>query len=282
MLSGCNQTDEKTTDQIKVTTTIYPITLITQQIGGDAIQLNSLFPSGADLHSYEPTSQDIAKITDSDIVFYYSDSEEPYIQSVSQDDSDTLYISMVGSDHDQHSHSEEEHKEFEPSHLWLQPGGAREMMEIIVQNLEKLDPDALEYRTNYEVMLEQSDEINERTAYLFTQELPPLITTHNAFSSYAQSINLEYFYLFGEAHDDEPTSKEVSLLIDLINEQNIDVIFTSESDPNNALMKTIAEQTNAEVDVLYTMGASSKLTESLAFFEIIEKNMDKLASTIRD
>lgn len=42
---------------MKVYTTVYAFQSLTQQIGGKYVDAQSIYPAGADLHSYEPTQK---------------------------------------------------------------------------------------------------------------------------------------------------------------------------------------------------------------------------------
>ena len=46
-------------NKMKVYTTVYAFQSLTQQIGGKYVDAQSIYPAGADLHSYEPTQKDL-------------------------------------------------------------------------------------------------------------------------------------------------------------------------------------------------------------------------------
>ncbi len=74
MLAGCGKSQEK---KLKVVTTVYPAYDWTKQVLGDKAkdaEVIYLLDNGVDMHSYQPSSKDIAKISDCD-VFIYSGGE---------------------------------------------------------------------------------------------------------------------------------------------------------------------------------------------------------------
>ena len=83
MLSGCSSFDHRKRESIndknkmKVYTTVYAFQSLTQQIGGKYVDTQSIYPAGADLHSYEPTQKDMIDIAKSDLFVYSSHQLDP-------------------------------------------------------------------------------------------------------------------------------------------------------------------------------------------------------------
>ena len=49
----------------------------TEQIGGKYVDVKSIYPAGADLHSYEPTQKDMMSAAKSDLFIYTGDDLDP-------------------------------------------------------------------------------------------------------------------------------------------------------------------------------------------------------------
>nr|WP_263324498.1 metal ABC transporter substrate-binding protein [Neobacillus sp. Marseille-Q6967] len=75
-LTGCGTketaTSEKTTekDVLTVSTTIYPLQDFTEKIGGNFVEVQSIYPPGVDAHSFEPTTKDMITLAESDLFIY--------------------------------------------------------------------------------------------------------------------------------------------------------------------------------------------------------------------
>ena len=98
-LSGCGQknseiteaavSQEETTEQavsenkqIRVVTTIFPEYDWVKQIAGDEasnMDLKLLLDNGVDLHSYQPTAEDIMKISDCDLFVYVGGESDTWV-----------------------------------------------------------------------------------------------------------------------------------------------------------------------------------------------------------
>lgn len=68
-LSSCKN-ESLTTTKGTVYTTIYPLYSITKLIAGQKLTVEKLVKDGAEIHSFEPSSRDIAKITSAKAVIY--------------------------------------------------------------------------------------------------------------------------------------------------------------------------------------------------------------------
>ena len=71
--------------KLKVVTTIYPEYDWVKQILGDKAdkaEVTNLINNGVDLHSYQPTAQDIMKISEADIFIYVGGESDKWVDNV--------------------------------------------------------------------------------------------------------------------------------------------------------------------------------------------------------
>ena len=55
---------------IQIYTTVYPLQYFAERIGGDAVNVASIYPAGANEHTFEPTQKDMIALADADLFFY--------------------------------------------------------------------------------------------------------------------------------------------------------------------------------------------------------------------
>ncbi len=69
---GDTTTTTKTNNSnaLTVYTTVYPLTYFTQRIGGENVQVKSIYPAGSNEHTFEPTQKDMMALADADLFFY--------------------------------------------------------------------------------------------------------------------------------------------------------------------------------------------------------------------
>ncbi|MGD7054483.1 metal ABC transporter solute-binding protein, Zn/Mn family [Sutcliffiella horikoshii] len=71
-LVGCNS-DNKASDgseKLTVYTTIFPLEDFTKKIGGDHVDVKSVFPAGADAHTFEPSTKTMSEMASADAFIY--------------------------------------------------------------------------------------------------------------------------------------------------------------------------------------------------------------------
>ena len=81
-LTGAASAEEK---QIKIVTTIFPIyDWVREVVGDDAahVSMTMLLDSGVDLHSYQPTAQDILAISMADLFIYVGGESDEWVEDV--------------------------------------------------------------------------------------------------------------------------------------------------------------------------------------------------------
>lgn len=85
-LAGCTDkavSDKKSDDDIHVVTTIFPEYDWVNQIVGNAndkISTTMLLDNGVDLHSYQPTAEDIRKVSDCDLFIYVGGESDTWVE----------------------------------------------------------------------------------------------------------------------------------------------------------------------------------------------------------
>ena len=68
LIAACGD-DEEAEPRVRVVTTTNIVADWAQNVAGDDVEVFSLLPVGADPHSYQPGAQDVARISDADVVF---------------------------------------------------------------------------------------------------------------------------------------------------------------------------------------------------------------------
>ena len=87
MLAGCaKQNDDDTddtNDKLRIVTTIFPEYDWVKAVLGDQAEhadITMLLDNGVDLHSYQPTADDIVKISDCDLFLYVGGESEGWVE----------------------------------------------------------------------------------------------------------------------------------------------------------------------------------------------------------
>lgn len=100
LLIGCSQNQKDVNPsphQLNITTTVYPVTYFTEQIGGQHVTVNSVLEPGADLHQFHLHEDSINQMLASDLVLYIDGEAETYLTEIipSLKTSNVHYVDIV-------------------------------------------------------------------------------------------------------------------------------------------------------------------------------------------
>jgi zinc transport system substrate-binding protein len=77
VMAGCGMNENEPSavkqeigEKLKVYTTIYPLEDFTNKIGGEYVEVVSVFPANADAHTYEPSTKEMVKMAEADMFIF--------------------------------------------------------------------------------------------------------------------------------------------------------------------------------------------------------------------
>lgn len=79
--NGSSATIEAT-EKLEIKTSFYPMYEFTRHVAGDLANVENLVPAGMEPHDWEPTAQDMAAITDADVLVYNGAGMESWAEQV--------------------------------------------------------------------------------------------------------------------------------------------------------------------------------------------------------
>lgn len=84
MLSACTSenSEEAEGEQLNIVTSFYPVYEFTQQVAGDKANISMMIGSGIDPHGFEPSAQNLAEVSNADMLVYSSEDMEFWISSL--------------------------------------------------------------------------------------------------------------------------------------------------------------------------------------------------------
>lgn len=109
-------TPETTGDEpIEVMTTFYPMYEFAREVGGDRANVQMMLDAGEDAHTFEPSAQDVAKVSEADVFVYSSEEMEFWVPSLLESvENPDLTVARAADgidlhEHHDHAHGEDEH-----------------------------------------------------------------------------------------------------------------------------------------------------------------------------
>lgn len=266
-LVGCNKTDTQTQqnqpqqDKFTVVTTFTVIADIAQNVAGDAAVVESITKAGAEIHDYEPTPQDIAKVQKADLILYNGLNLERWFEKFYQDAKDVPAV-VVTQGITPMNIKEGSYKDLPNPHAWMSPSNALVYVENIKNALVQYDP------TNKDTYIKNAQEYSQKIKDLdaplrakldkIPQDKRWLVTSEGAFSYLAADYGLQEAYLWPINAEQQGSPKQVKALIDIVRTNKIPVVF-SESTISDKPAKQVAKETGASYGgVLYVDSLSEK------------------------
>ena len=111
-------TPETTGDEpIEVMTTFYPMYEFAREVGGDRANVQMMLDAGEDAHTFEPSAQDVAKVSEADVFVYSSEEMEFWVPSLLESvENPDLTVARAADGFDLHEHHDHAHGEDEHYH----------------------------------------------------------------------------------------------------------------------------------------------------------------------
>jgi len=164
---------------------------ITRNIAGDRFAVESLLPVGSDPHSYQATPQDVAKVSESELIIVNGAGYESFIHPLLENagEEKTLIEASAGI-----SPGEDAEHGLDP-HMWLDPNLVITYVENIRAALTHFDPDGeAAYKSNADTYIA---ELKDLDAWIIEQveqvhvEKRLLVTNHEAFGYFAERYGFD-------------------------------------------------------------------------------------------
>ncbi|AYC29919.1 metal ABC transporter solute-binding protein, Zn/Mn family [Paenisporosarcina cavernae] len=274
-------------------TTVYPITYFTQQIVKDTASVQSIYPNGANEHTFEPKQKDMMQLADADLFLYVGLGLEGFVENaqktlssqqvefipLSKKMDDSLFLHLEEEPHD---HEDHDHGEIDP-HIWLSPKVSMDLAKSIHATLvEKFPENEEEYTKNFHQLETKLASLDADYSSLTTNaQTNVFFVSHAAFSYIARDYGLEQVAVAGINSQSEPSQKELTELVKLAEEKNIQTIFFEQNVSSN-LTKVIQKEVGASASTLHNLSVLTEedVKNNEDYFTLMEQNRQHLKKAL--
>jgi ABC-type Zn uptake system ZnuABC Zn-binding protein ZnuA len=241
--------------QMRVVTTVAPLTSIAANIGGDQVAIEGIVPEGTNSHTFEPPPQVAAALSEADVVFVNGlQLEEPTKALAESNMKNDAILVEVGDEvlprEDWIFDFSFPESDGKPNpHLWTDPGYAIKYAEVIARTFSEQDPaNAGYYEQNLAAFTKKANALSR--ALVADQKTVPagnlkLLTYHDAYAYFAKTYGWDVIGAVQPKNFEDPTPQEVAAIIDQVESENVPTIFGSEVFPS-PILEQIANETGAE------------------------------------
>lgn len=264
----------------KVITTFTIIQDIAQNVAGDAAIVESITKSGAEIHNYQPTPQDIAKTQDAQLILWNGMNLELWFERFFENIKDIPAVVVSDGITPQPIRAGTYNGHPNP-HAWMSPSNALIYIENIRKALVKYDPNNADtYNHNAKIYLAKISALDVPLRTRLAQ-IPAdkrwLVTSEGAFSYLAQDYQLKEIYLWPINADEQGTPQQVRHVIDRVRQYHIPVVF-SESTISDKPAKQVAKETGAKYGgVLYVDSLSTADGPVPTYIDLLNTTVDTIA-----
>lgn len=281
---------------LKIVTTLFPEYDFVKQIVGDKANVSLIMKSGMETHNFEPTAKDIIEINSSDLFITLGEELEPWVKdiSVSIENKEKIFnvtnnIELISQDFFEEKNEEEhdhEHEESHDSHVWLSPQNAKIMIDNILGKIIEIDPENKEFYTNNaESYKSEIDKLDKqlREEIFNNKNIILAVGGEFAYSYFVKEYDVNFVSVYTNCgHGEDPSIARVKSVIDIINDKKIPVVFYEELS-EGLVAKMIAEETNAEAKVLYTIHNGNISGENKdTYVSLMKKNIENIKLLVND
>ncbi len=317
-LAGCGkQNDTNQTDKLSIVTTIFPEYDWVREILGekaDNAEITMLLDNGVDLHSYQPTADDIVKISDCDLFIYVGGESDGWVEDALRNaangnmkvinllevlgdsvKTEEIVEGMQEAEHeheDAHAHEdaeEHEHEEEADEHVWLSLKNAKMLVRVISKALQELDPDNKDiYAANADAYVKKLSALDAeyQAAVDAASNKTILFGDRFPFRYLVDDYGLRYYAAFvGCSAESEAGFETISFLAKRVDELKLPCVLTIEG-AQHKIAETIVRNTTAKNQKVLTMDSMQSTTSKdvkngTTYLSVMEKNLSVLKEALR-
>ncbi len=298
-------------DRMQIVTTIFPeYDWVVNVLGeeGKNADVTLLLDNGVDLHSYQPTTDDILKISSCDVFLYVGGESDGWVDDALREaiNKDMVVINLLDllgdkakeeeivegmqaeEEEEEGEEGEEEEIEYD-EHVWLSVKNAAFYTDKIAEALSKADPaHADAYGKNAKAYIEKLTELDNRyeeevaaaanKTVLFGDRFP--------FRYLVDDYGISYYAAFvGCSAETEASFETVTFLSGKVDELQLPAVMVIENS-DQKIAKTIVDNTSSKDQQILVLDSMQSVTSKdmaggTTYLSVMEKNLDVLKGALR-
>lgn len=292
---------------LKIVTTIFPEYDWVREILGDKAdhaEVTMLLDNGVDLHSYQPTADDIIKISDCDLFIYVGGESDGWVEDALKEatNQNMKVINLLdvlgeqvkeeevveGMEGEEEEEADEEEGPEYDEHVWLSVKNAGTLCNAITDALEEIDPANKDtYAANAASYLEKLAALDgeyqtvvdnaARKTVLFGDRFP--------FRYLVDDYGLSYYAAFaGCSAETEASFETISFLAQKVDELKLPCVLTIEG-AKHKIAETIVQNTAEKNQSILTLDSmqsttSTDVANGTTYLSVMESNLDVLKQAL--
>lgn len=297
-LAGCNTAvPNQDSEKLSIVCTTFAAYDWTREIVGnkaDEFQL-TLLGDGADLHSFQPTTEDIAKIHTADLFVQIGGTTEEWTNDIYLgdkalklfdllDEGEKLCVNEEHTNHTNHQHSDNEFDE----HIWLSLKLAQPMVNGICERICDLDTaNGAKYQKNCAEYIEKLKSLDKeyKSAVEDSKDKTVIFADRFPFAYLMEDYDIVCYSAFeGCSSDTNASFDTIAHLTEDIKTYNKDTVLVLENSAESVVepLKSALSGRTLETAVMNSCQSIDKDTaQNTSYIEIMTKNLNSLKKALR-
>ena len=305
-LCGCASVNEaENSDTVQIVATIFPVyDWVREIVGPDTpgIEVSLLLDSRVDMHSYQPTAEDMLKLSTCDLFLYVGGESDEWVQDalagIRNPDLVTVNLldalgdaakteeAVEGMQTDENSMDADEVEYDE--HIWLSVRNAEVLCQYIADRLDEISP---AHKANFDLNTRSyirelnALDVKYRDAVAVAKTKTVLFGDRFPFRYLMDDYGLDYYAAFsGCSAETEASFETVVFLADKVDELGLTSVLTLEGS-DSKIARTIVDNTRAKDAAILTMDSmqSTSLTDvrnGASYLAAMNRNLDALKAAL--
>ena len=300
LIAGCGNTAKITpspealeipaASKLNVKVSFYPMYEFTEKVAGEFADVEALIPASIEPHDWEPTAQDMARISQADLLIYNGAGMEGWVEQVKDSTSNSKLITVEASkgldllESSDEEEGDHEHGGLDP-HVWLDPALAIEEVRTIEAALSGVAPEhAAAFKANADIYVAKLEQLDQEFKISLTDaKRKDFITQHAAFGYLANEYGLVQVPIAGLSPDLEPSASRMSEIVEFAKAHQVKTIFF-ETLVSSSVADTIAKEICAKAAVLNPIEGLTEEDKrnNLDYIGIMRQNLGALTTALNE
>ena len=307
--TGCAVSNTGSNNKIQIVTTIFPeYDWVMNILGSNPAnaEVTLLLDNGTDLHSFQPTANDILKISNCDLFVYVGGESDEWVEDVLKEaiNKDMISINLLDQlgdsvkeeeivegmqAEDECEEGEEDEEEIEyDEHVWLSLKNASILADSISDAISKIDPaNAETYKNNtasYKETLNALD-LNYQEVVVNASVKTVLFGDRFPFRYLTDDYGLDYYAAFvGCSAESEASFETITFLAKKVDELSLPAILTIEGQ-DKRIAETIVDNTSTKDQQILTIDSMQSVTsqdvkDGATYVSIMGANLEVLKKAL--
>ena len=313
IITACNSTTnesaEDSAQNISIVTTIFPEYDWVMNVLGENpsnAEVTMLLDNGVDLHSFQPTADDIMKIASCDLFIYVGGESDEWVEDALAEavNEDMVVINLLdvlgdtvveeeivegmeGEEEECEEGEEEEGPEYD-EHVWLSLRNAAVLTRAIADAVESVDEDNADvYEANAEAYINELNALDEEYASAVEEAQGDtlLFGDRFPFRYMTEDYGLNYYAAFvGCSAETEASFETIMFLADKVDELQLSSVMTIEG-TDHRIAQTIVENTQSGDQEILTLDSMQSVTaqdvdNGASYLDIMRANLEVLRQAL--